>query len=45
MEKQIEKKEYAAAEMEVVELEKQDVLTYSPGGDIYLPDIPVPTYD
>ena len=42
-----EKKEvYASAEMQVVELETQDVLTYSPGDDIQLPDIPIPVnYD
>lgn len=45
MEYSVEKKEaYASAEMQVVELEKQDVLTYSPGDDIQLPDIPIPVY-
>ena len=38
-----EKREvYRAADMEVVEMEKQDVLTYSRGDDIQLPDIPIP---
>ena len=42
MEKLVEKREeYVAAEMNVVELEQQDVLTANGSGEIVLPDIPI----
>lgn len=42
MEKLVEKREeYVAAEMDVVELENQDVLTANGSQDIILPDIPI----
>jgi hypothetical protein len=45
VEERIERKdEYASAEMNVVELERQDVLTANGSGDIVLPDIPIPIY-
>ena len=42
MEKLVEKREeYVAAEMNVVELEQQDVLTAKGSNDIILPDMPI----
>lgn len=42
MEKHVEKREeYVTAEMDVVELENQDVLTANGSSDIVLPDIPI----
>ena len=42
MEKLVEKREeYVEAEMDVVELENQDILTARGSGDIILPDLPI----
>lgn len=44
METPMNKREvYRSADMEIVEMEEKDVLTYSRGEDVQLPDIPIPT--